>query len=204
MPKRPAPSRRNRGDRPTRTEGKKILILSDGTETEPNYFKALKLAWRLSAIEVPSHPIGQAKQVVEKAQKLSKDYDEVWCVVDKDDLSATIFDAAIASCKGNIHVAWSNESFELWFVLHYTNAPARGLDARKRYLVQLDQFIGSDYGKAEDNWSILEPYLETALLNADRLMAQYTEGELPSASCPGTRVQNLMRLLQSERDARKT
>jgi hypothetical protein len=202
MPKRPAPTRQERGGRPTRSEGKTILILSDGTETEPNYFKALRKAWRLATLTVPEKHIGQAKQVIEAAHKQAGDYEEVWCVVDRDELDAATFDTAIAQCRGKIRAAWSNESFELWFVLHYTNAPARGVEARKRYIEQIEKLTGVKYDKAADHWSALEAQLDAALQNADRLMTQYTSSEPPSACCPGTRVQELIRALIAERDTR--
>ncbi|WP_395095203.1 RloB family protein [Armatimonas sp.] len=178
------------------------MILSDGTETEPNYFNGLKRAWRLSALKVPNRPLGQAKQVIAEAIKQRQEHDEVWCVVDKDDLDSTTFDTAIGQATGNVYAAWSNESFELWFVLHYTNAPARGVNARDRYIKQLDRLMPTSYNKVADHWTTLEPLLATALQNADTLMTGYTSGESPSACCPGTRVQDLIRTLQAEREAR--
>lgn len=203
MTKHAAPSCRDRKRRPTRSEARTILILSDGTETEPNYFRSLKSAWRLAALKVPSKPIGQAKQVVDYAMRQVRNYDEIWCVVDRDDLEAKTFDEATAACNGRIRAAWSNESFELWFVLHYTNSPARGVRARDRYITQLESLMTErEYDKPADHWTTLEPNLETALQNADALMGQYTEGDSPSACCPGTRVQDLIRALMAERDAR--
>ena len=47
-------------------------------------------------------------------------YGNVWVVFDKDDFSDDQFNNAISLAERNgIHTAWSNESIELWFLLHF-------------------------------------------------------------------------------------
>lgn len=59
-------------------------------------------------------------KVVEYALK-SKNrhtYSDVWVVIDKDDFSD--FDEAIQKAGvEKLSVAWSNPSFELWYLLHF-------------------------------------------------------------------------------------
>ena len=65
-------------------------------------------------------------KVVEKAIKLRDEakqkYDRVWAVFDKDSFKANSFNNAILKAKANnINCAWSNEAFELWYLLHFHN-----------------------------------------------------------------------------------
>jgi len=52
----------------------------------------------------------------------SKAFDEVWCVFDKDDFPDQDFNQAIvlASAKG-FRVAYSNQAFEYWLLLHFND-----------------------------------------------------------------------------------
>jgi len=82
-------------------------------------------------------------------QTLQPNFDEVWVVFDKDDFPAKNFNRAIELAKSeNINVAYSNEAFELWYVLHF-----QYLDAavnRSRYFEILKELLG-DYQKNDSN-----------------------------------------------------
>lgn len=122
------------------------LILTEGTETEVNYFKNIKniINSRYRRREIQdNYPIkveGKARStsiLVNEAikRKNRESFSEVWVVFDKDDNED--FDEAIKLAKdNNIKVAWSNESFELWFLLHFqdlkTSIP------RKQYIANLN------------------------------------------------------------------
>ncbi len=48
------------------------------------------------------------------------DYDQVWCVFDRDDLlPRQISEALHYAQQGAIRVAFSNQAFELWYLLHF-------------------------------------------------------------------------------------
>lgn len=75
------------------------LIVCEGMQTEPNYFKGLR------------------KKINDKyVNYANKRYGQVWVVFDKDDYSDEQFDKAIKTCDYN--VAWSNPNFELWLLAH--------------------------------------------------------------------------------------
>lgn len=100
-----------------------ILIVCEGERTEPNYFEA-KIDQRYSkVIEVDVKGEGRGTvSLVKRTMKLRdeniKKYDRVWAVFDKDDFND--FNEAIKLAKTeNIECAWSNESFELWYCLHF-------------------------------------------------------------------------------------
>lgn len=126
-----AGGRRRQG---TRNEYVRFLIVCEGTETEPNYFKAfVKDRW--SEVRTVGPVIkGCAKstcQLVAEAGKIRVDleksrqvpFDHVWLVFDKDDFKD--FNQAISEAKKKgMMCAWSNESFELWYCLHFQDIKA--------------------------------------------------------------------------------
>lgn len=108
----------------------RILIVCEGTKTEPNYFKSFD-AIKMSNSLVPEiKACGTATntiQVVEEAIRLKKDaedngtsYDSVWAVFDKDNFPDSDFNNAILKADRNgVGCAWSNEAFELWYIYHF-------------------------------------------------------------------------------------
>ncbi len=102
-----------------------FLIVCEGTKTEPNYFKSFKK-------NLPSHTldieiIGTAKntlsiveETLERIKKSNKTYQSVWVVFDRDSFPEENFNSAIEKAKAKkIKCAWSNEAFELWYILHF-------------------------------------------------------------------------------------
>lgn len=103
-----------------------FLIATEGTQTEPNYFNALKKELEKSNrfnIEISIE--GKGKSTTALVSKVRRqiefnhqEYDRVWVVFDRDEFPD--FDEAIQqAAKHNINCAWSNESFELWLLLHF-------------------------------------------------------------------------------------
>lgn len=125
-----------------RDERKLLLIVCEGESTEPSYFKQFKLT--NAKIEVVGKGRGTRKLIEEakllKAQE-DKDtpYDEVWCVFDKDDY--TDFNQAIqAAEKEEFKVAYSNQGFEYWLILHFNNHQGGALH-RKDYCKKLNDAL---------------------------------------------------------------
>ena len=54
--------------------------------------------------------------------KSKQKYDRVWAVFDRDSFKADSFNSAILKAAANgIECAWSNQAFELWYLLHFHN-----------------------------------------------------------------------------------
>lgn len=128
---------------------KSILIVCEG-QTEKLYFESFPvLGLKVEAIDLG----GQSKtKLVENTQKIVEDsgynYDEIWCVFDMDFKNGANeyadFDNAIEKArKLEYNVAYSNDSFELWFYLHYNKIEAQQL--RTFYYEQLSQKFGINY-----------------------------------------------------------
>lgn len=104
-----------------------ILIVCEGENTEPSYFNQ----FRLSSAKVKSVGEGyNTISLVNRAFELSQqgNYDQVWCVFDKDDFPEKDFNDAIQIAKSNkFGVAYSNQAFEYWFILHFNDHQGGGM-----------------------------------------------------------------------------
>ena len=104
-----------------------FLIICEGEKTEPNYFKSFpqKVGMIVYDLTFDGGGISTTK-VVEKAielrDKSPQKYDRVWAVFDKDSFNVNSFNGAITKAlSNNIGCAWSNQAFELWYLLHFHN-----------------------------------------------------------------------------------
>jgi RloB-like protein len=200
MPRRDDLRRR----RPFRNPLPRILIVCEGTRTEPGYFKELRHTERIP-IELEISPGGEPKTLVERAVELKniaekepksrRDenllYDDVWCVFDIDEHPA-VPDAKQQARDNGIELAISNPCFELWIVLHFRDQRAH-ID---RAVVQRDcaKYL-PDYEKAVP-FAKLHPNYEGAVKRALDLDAwQQTRGG--EGSNPSTGVHKLTEKIKS-------
>ena len=175
----------------TREVRQRFLIVCEGQKTEPNYFRGFPLS-RLVDVDV-ENPGNTPKQLVEYAVERSgqDDYDQIWCVFDRDDCNASDFNGALQQAESrNVRVAYSNQAFELWYMLHfnYHHTPI----PRRDYGRKLSDSLGRKYRKNDPNmYEDLLPWQSTAIKNAIQLLVQYPIGT-PAASDPSTRVHELV------------
>jgi hypothetical protein len=109
----------------------RILIVCEGTRTEPGYFQQKRHLDR-SVIELDLRPGGTPRVLVQRAAELKREaerkarsrrdvnlrFDEVWCVFDIDE-HPFIPEALQQAADNQIRVAVSNPCFELWVLLHF-------------------------------------------------------------------------------------
>ena len=149
-------------------ERQTLLIVCEGTRTEPNYFRGFRLT--SASIEAVGFGMNTVSLVnrciaeVEKQRSKRNVFDQVWCVFDRDSFPAADFNQAIVLAQANnIQVAWSNEAFELWYVLHFQLLEAAC--TRKQYIEQLNQALGAKYQK--NDVGILASYGHCRLLRCN-------------------------------------
>ena len=189
------------------------FIGSEGTKTEVLYFKwiADRLKEQYSGfqgrIAVPSFHIqgvgsSNLRLLDDIEEYLKNDpilYENVWAVFDKDDVPLAYFDNAIsvAANKG-WHTAWSNDSFELWYLLHFEFLQS-GI-TREQYKQKLTahcQKIGIAKYEKNDPQLIeaLYPLSSIAIKNAYRLEKNYDDWIPSSKRLPCTTVHRLVQEL---------
>ncbi len=153
MARRSDSGRGSRGYRPrlvnTREPKQHFLIVCEGGKTERYYFEELRKDHRLNA-KVTVRGLGlDPSQLVETAQKQRRldDYDQVWCVFDRDTWPAQNFNNALAQARRHsIGMAYSNEAFELWYLLHFYYFDT-GI-SRQEYIQRLEERLGHPYAKS--------------------------------------------------------
>jgi len=149
---------------PIKWEKPTILIVCEGKNTEPSYFEQFKLSSAtIKALGNGNNTISLVNQAIELNSKNS--YDQVWCVFDKDSFAASNFNKAIKTAKANgFGVAYSNQSFEYWLILHFEDHQGGGMN-RKDYSKTINEYINPLGAKYDGNGSkkISEEFFE--LLN---------------------------------------
>ena len=120
--------------KPFREPRLRILIVREGTRTEPEYFMDMRNRER-SLVDLDIRPGGDPKALVERAAFLRKEserrarkdanerYEHVWCVFDVDE-HAHLAEALQQARDNRIDVAMSNPCFELWALLHFQDQRA--------------------------------------------------------------------------------
>ena len=101
-----------------------FLIVCEGMCTEPDYFKAFRMTTAtIKAVGQGMNTISLVNKAIsirDTDMKKKRTYDQCWIVFDKDDFPANDFNQAIALAERNgFRVAYSNQAFEYWFLLHF-------------------------------------------------------------------------------------
>ncbi len=125
--------------------------------------------------------------------------DEAWVVLDrdvhlKDPKDKVHFNKALALAKKhNIQVAYSNDAFELWFVLHYqdlqTSTPRAQLE------ILLTKHRKKKYEKGTDLYAEIKPKRSIALKRAAKL---FKDAHSPADDNPSTTIHILIERLMGE------
>ncbi|MEH1839614.1 MAG: RloB family protein [Nostoc sp.] len=179
----------------TREVKQRFLIVCEGAKTEPNYFMSFRVPKNVVKIDVQGLGENPSK-LVQSAKELNKqeEYDQVWCVFDRNSWTIEDFNNAIKNAEAQgFQVAYSNEAFELWYVLHFeflnTGIP------RSDYLKKLTSLSGRTYQKnSETIYDELFDKQAIAIKNAENLLKQYVPHTLAKDN-PSTTVHLLVQEL---------
>lgn len=203
---------KSRRDKPKKIQPEYHLIVTEGTDTEPAYFGAMRDAINSvypDRIQLHIHGAGdntlnlfqKAKQI---ASSSANGYKHVWIVYDTDDFPSEHINKTAELCRTEstedttFHAIWSNQCIELWFLLHFSYMQS---DLHRRsYWPKLTEILsyqglGAYEKNRTDMYGILLPYMDTAIANAEKL-ERINTGKLPSDSAPGTMVHLLVKKLK--------
>jgi len=169
--------RRRTGERELK---QRFLIVCEDDKSAPNYFRALRSQFKLSAtsIEVAgSKSRSQPKQVVDRAVARKEEaakkesgtlpFDQVWCVIDGD-YGDKIRNARAKAAKHHVKLAISTPCFEYWILLHFEESAASAVncDAVVRLLRKKHQ---PSYEKGSCDFVDIVKRVDDASIRANRL-----------------------------------
>jgi hypothetical protein len=186
--------------KPKKIEFKKILIVCEGSKTEPNYLDDACRYYRINTASVEiigkecnSAPITVFRYARDRFKE-DPSFDEVYCVIDRD--SHPTFDDAVSACRAHpskrFHPISSYPCFEYWIFLHfqYTRAPvhAAGGSSPGDVMLKMVRQKWPEYTKGLSNCFIelqKNGKFDIAMKNADlaRKDAISTGEPNPSTDC---------------------
>lgn len=187
----------------TRNIQKRVLIVCEGTQTEPNYFEGLRKEFERQVLITIPRPRAGGKaslSLVEYAKILNDkdgEYDEVWCVFDRDlkkeNYNQQNFNQAIITAQqNNFKLAISNDAFELWFILHYEYYCSKTHRSKYKAILEDKRRLGKDYEKnSNEMYELLKPLQIEAIKNAKTLWER-CESEI---SLPRDKTDKLINLV---------
>lgn len=191
----------------TRPLRERLLIVCEGEQTEPNYFQSLKAMLPPQVAEVidiqglganTQSLVNAAKRQREKRRDTDYPYDEVWVVFDRDSFAPDMFDNAIYSAEqSGMKVAWSNEAFEIWYLLHFEDRQT-GMN-REEYKARLSQHLNQPYKKNDpDMYSKLQKAGNEELAHRRSRQRQIDHDDIPPHQAnPCTTVNKLVEKLNT-------
>jgi len=168
----------------------RLLIVCEGKETEPAYFRYWRHETRNNMVTVEILPAGmdprslvrlaaerkrESERLADKLDNTFEKYDEIWCVFDRDEHPN--FEGAKQHAHANgIRLAISNPCVELWFLLHYEDRRAH---IKREEVCRKFRRHHPGYRKVPPVQE-LRPYYEEAVRRARDLDAWQS-----SQGCPG-------------------
>ncbi|HEY5268500.1 MAG TPA: RloB family protein [Candidatus Saccharimonadales bacterium] len=188
----------------------KVLIVTEGL-TEANYFENYKTSDNLIIIknEGDSKRSLVEKAIEEKARAIHEEgfdeNDHFWVVMDRDVTGSNKkdkdqFNAAMQLAKNNkISVAWSNDAYELWPLLHFQDL--RSSVPRHQLRAMLTRHLGERYDKSHPTayFERLLPNRAKAISRAKSIFSE-VEDHMHGKINPSTSIHLLVELLMPKPD----
>lgn len=188
---------------------RKWLIVGEDAKSSLLYFKGFPIDHSYLQIET-SGGVGDPQSVVEesirlriKAVNVGSPYAQVWAVFDRDDWPLEKYHKAFELAnRHDIYAIFSNQAFELWYVLHFAYRDTGMHRDEYEQWLNRDLKLGRPYSKSDpDIYSLLAERQKAALVHADRLYKLHCEAAKETTSYfverqnPCTNVQILVREL---------
>ena len=196
-------------------EEKKLLIVANG-KTEEEYFCQFPVRGQL--LRVLLWPSIDNRKLLRKAvearekqireNKYLEDIDETWIVIDRDSHAPNPrdrqdFERVLRDAEGNnVKVAYSNNAFELWYLLHFK------YEKDTLNTAELTRRLNKELGKAKTGYTYRKPApqmyelihykQEKAIQNAEKLYLSHKDTP-PVDANPSTTVHKLVEILKSMR-----
>ncbi|MFG6656827.1 RloB family protein [Scandinavium sp. M-37] len=189
----------------------KVLIVCEGSKTEPNYFEEIRNHYELNTANVeitgecgsnPMSVVSCARELYKKHKDMQVPFDKVYCVIDRDahvDYNTAKETVRQLTPHNVYELIDSTPSFEFWLLLHheYTTQSfeaLKGNSAGNQVLERLKVHM-PQYGKgSKDIFTQLFGLLPDAIRHAERLEVA---AEASGSENPLTKVHRLVVALQT-------
>jgi hypothetical protein len=191
---------------------KSILIVSEGSKTEPIYFNSLKNKLRLAMVDVeivgegaaPITVVDHAIELRAERKRVAKKsltkaaYDVVYCVIDVEAPKAESLSRAANKARDNkLEVILSNPCFEYWYILHFrkTSAPfSTSQEAKSALRREHRSYCESD----TTIFDVVYPKTADAIKHSKEVLKeQHNDVEDLSDCNPSTHVHKIVEYLQN-------
>lgn len=171
--------RKERNTRRIREEKKSVLISLEDTKSSKYYFEELLKDKGLKGKITFADHIGTNPAKVLEALKKYKDknthekFEKEWIVFDKDSYRKDEIDSVVTSAKQKgVCIAFSNESYELWIILHFEKLER--WTTREELNKKLKKIFKDKYGKeykksSKDIYKMIIGMQGNAITNAKNL-----------------------------------
>lgn len=191
----------------------RILIVTEGEKTEPLYFEGFRRrineSYGRDYVTVEVHGLGDnTVSLFNRARALAErdieGFTQVWVVYDRDSFPTCDFNVVPELCASATNdctvyrAAWTNEAFELWYLLHFEymdSALNRGSFGPRLTSILQQLGHGAYQKNRADMFYLLEGLVDRAVANAKRL-EEVNQGMSPADCNPGTTVHLLIEELR--------
>lgn len=162
------------------------LVICEGKQTEPNYFKSVindinkdiddEYKLKVKIVGMGMNTISLVESANEFLSNIDEyklsiiPYGKIFVVFDKDDFISYAFDKAIKICNENGYIPlWSNQAIEYWFLLHFNFI--EGKMNRKLYKSKINEYfksLGLDYNYTKNDKEIYNKLMQYGSLEQAR------------------------------------
>lgn len=217
----------------TRNKVLSVIIACEDEASAPTYFKMIveklknnKLITQDSLV-IANHkhntPTGVLSDLLshKEDEKNYKDFEHKWIVIDRDaprvnggGHTKDDFNGALSSAKSKkVEVAYANDSYELWYLLHFNPRITAILrdeilkevikKLKEKNLIKFRDLDNENIKSKEYTKLIYEELLEfqqKAIKNAKKLLESYGETHNPESDNPSTTIHKLVEILNNLKD----
>jgi hypothetical protein len=180
-----------------------VLIVSEGSETEPNYLKGLREYLKLNPANVVikscslgSDPVSIINFALEEHRR--DDYDRIYCVFDKEHTNyQQALDKINAIKEIPVYAITSVPCFEYWLLLHFEDTAKpfyqKGNKSTGEQLKSaLKKHIKNYHESNKDIFDVTKPHLSKAIARGKRIDKAQTKNGTDN---PSTKVYQLVEYL---------
>lgn len=208
MARRQKPNTRYQRRQPVRQPYDVVLVVCEGTKTEPSYINALRNSLGLSSLNIRvlqppgNDPMSIARFAIQQMEEDS-DYDRAYCIFDSDQhanfLEAIrVIEASDFYRSERLIPIPSVPCFEVWMLLHYRYTSSGYMSSQgeppcAKVIRDLRAYF-PDYEKGHKNaYEKLSSMLNQAITHAERLEKHNIETK---SSNPSTQMHHLIKYLR--------